>query len=290
MKYFNSLIDLYSILRKHNISYVHSQDSFSSFYALPICKITRIPLINSQIQDAGVSKGLFYFINKLILKSSDIIIANSQAGLNYYCLKKGFILYNLINRNRFTKTNGSLNDIIMNANFHDYKDHLTFIKAMKRLYEMNRVHSIGLIGDGPNKKVYEGIVNQMGLSNIVRFYGHIQNVEEVLVNYGIGVLSSTKKYREGLPNVLLEYIGAELIAVGSDVGGTNEIIKDNITGFLFDVENPDSLIKKIIYIQDNETKMNKIRSNALEMLENQHSPIKNTLAYKCLVTKYIDGK
>lgn len=278
-KIIETLYYLYKYTRKNKINIIHVQDSFSAFYGLPIAKIIRVPLVNGFIRHAGVSKGLGYYLEKIMLKYSSLIIANSKAGLDFYKSHDGYVIYNLINPSRFIATTGSLRDIVMNANFHHLKDHKTFFTAIKKLYDMKRIRSIGLIGDGPFRNKYIDIIKNLGLQKVVKFHGIIDNVEEIIACYGIGVLCSTLKYKEGISNSILEYMGAGLVAIGSDIGGTLEIIKDGINGYLFRTENPDSLVEKIIYVQNNEVKMHEIIKNATSILLTRHDPFENTKKY-----------
>lgn len=282
---FKTIINLYRFVKNNKIQIIYVQDNFSAFYALPVSKLLKIPFINGSIRHAGVSQGLDYYYEKIMLKSSSIIVSNSKAGLRFFQINNGFVIPNFIDLTRFKKSNRNLNNIIMNANFHDYKDHATFFKAMHLLYEQKRINKIGLIGDGPRKNTYEELVKKLGMSDLVTFYGHVNNIEEILPQYGIGVLCSTKKYKEGISNSLLEYMGSGLVAVGTNIGGTPEIIEDEITGFLFEPENEKSLYHKILFIQNNEEKMDHVIQAAYKNLEQNHSPAKNIQKYIAILER-----
>jgi len=245
---------------------VHVQDSFSAFYALPVVKLLGHKLVNGSIRHAGASHGWDYWFEKLLLLCSDTIISNSQAGLDFFRVK-GYVVYNFIDRNRFTKATGPLSCIVINANFSAYKDQMTLVIAGKRLLREGKIEKIGLIGDGKYRKLCELIVKTWGLQNQLIFYGHISNVEETLCEYGIGVLCSTKRYKEGISNSILEYMGTGLIAIGSDVGATSEIIIDNVNGFLFETENPESLYEKISFVLNHPCDMEHIRQEAYRTLD-----------------------
>ena len=50
---------------------------------------------------------------------------------------------------------------------------------------------------------------------------------------------------EGVPNVLLETAASGRICIGSNINGTKDVIDDNITGFLFEKGDAQSLIDKV---------------------------------------------
>lgn len=283
----HSIFRIWQLLRNIQPDIVHVQDNFSTFYVLFPSKLLGIPLVNGSIRHAGVSQGWDYTIERIYFMLSNIIIANSQAGLDYFHIKRGHVIYNLADFSRFGKTTGALTEIVMNANFHHLKDYTTFFKAMKKLNEKGRVTKVGLIGDGPTRLKYLELVQEWGLSGITTFYGFIDNVEETLTHYGIGVLSSTLKYKEGISNSLLEYMATGLIAVGSNVGGTAELVKDKVSGFLFEAENADSLVAKIVYIQDHPELREGIVAAALKQLAQNHSPENNVNKYMGIVNNYL---
>ena len=285
-----SLYKIYQICKKINQDIIHVMDSFSAFYAMPITKLLKIKFINGAIRHAGVSSGFEYKWERFLLKSADMIISNSKAGLKFYGLE-GKVLYNFIDRNRFQQTNASLKRIVMNANFSEYKDHLTLLKAAQLLFEENKIELISLIGDGKNRAFYESVAKTMGLEKKIKFLGYVDAVENELLNYGIGILCSTKKYKEGISNSILEYMGSGLIAIGPNIGGIPEIIEDGYNGFLYEPENHISLYNKIKYVLDHQNKMDEIINNAYKTLENQFNPnINCDLLYNWYETLAIRNK
>ena len=77
-------------------------------------------------------------------------------------------------------------------------------------------------------KAFRNINN---LQNAVFIYGIQNDIQHILSQATIGILSSTD---EGFPLSLLEYGLAKLPVVSTNVGYCPEIIKDNFTGLLFD--------------------------------------------------------
>lgn len=255
-----------TLIKEKQIDILHVQDSFSCFYALPVAKWNKVPLVNGMIRHAGVSKGLEYLFQKWMLNFSDFIVANSQAGLDFYKTKRGVVVYNLIDLSRFETTKGDIGNVIMVANFSQYKDQKTLLLAGSKLIKEGLVNKIGFIGEGSHKVTYEHLAKDLGIQENTIFYGRISNVEDEIKNYGIGVLCSTKKYREGISNSVLEYMGVGLIAVASDSGATKEIINHGVNGFLFEAEDHQSLyetLKSVFTLRD----LVEIKKNAKQTLE-----------------------
>lgn len=58
-------------------------------------------------------------------------------------------------------------------------------------------------------------------------------------------------YREGFPNVVLQAAAMKLPCVVTDINGSNEIIEDNINGFIIPTKNHKAIHDKMKYILDN---------------------------------------
>jgi glycosyltransferase involved in cell wall biosynthesis len=50
---------------------------------------------------------------------------------------------------------------------------------------------------------------------------------------------------EGMPNIILEAMACGLPVIASRVPGNDELVRNGATGFLFDLQEPDSLMKAI---------------------------------------------
>lgn len=254
---------------------VHTWDSLSSFYSYIPCKLLNIKLIDGSIRDAGIERGWEYLFKRFYLKRSDAIVANSFAGLRCYKVN-GSVVYNAINFLRFKEQEkNDLFNIVMTANFTDYKDHKTFINVAVKLVKINVVDYVYLIGEGKNKNYYQNYVPKDILERFI-FTGAVTNVEEYLAKCKIGVLCSTLRFKEGISNSVLEYMGAGLISISTDTGGTKEIIEDGINGFLVKTEDEKSLYEKIVYIKNNYHLLNNIIENAKQTVIGKFNYIKNT--------------
>ena len=81
-----------------------------------------------------------------------------------------------------------------------------------------------------------------GLSNI-RFTGHVDNVGDYLNVLNLFLYPSR---HEGLGSVLLDALEFGLPVVATRVGGIPEIIEDGVNGYLFEVNDIDSMLKAIL--------------------------------------------
>lgn len=77
---------------------------------------------------------------------------------------------------------------------------------------------------------------------------------------------------DGMPNTVLEAISLGLPVVASNVGGINEIIENDKTGFLVDnIFNEEEYLYKLEKCMNMRNKLNTLRTNAMKRLKEQHS-------------------
>lgn len=248
---------------------IHTWDSLSSFYSWLPCKFFNIKLIDGSIRDAGIEKGWQYYFKRFFLKMANSIIANSYAGLNAYQVN-GNVIYNAINYDRFLKNTGVTEfNILMTANFTDYKDHKTFLNASAELVNARIVDNVYLLGEGKHRSAHQEWINKAHpeISSRFIFTGAVKNVEEFLSKCKVGILCSTVAYKEGVSNAVLEYMAAGLVAIATDVGGTSEIIEHAVNGFLVEPGNPTAIVEIVIQIKDQQIDTNNIISNAMNTIK-----------------------
>jgi glycosyltransferase involved in cell wall biosynthesis len=107
------------------------------------------------------------------------------------------------------------------------KDYPNLLAAVSRLKD--RSHLLLIAGDGPLREFTEGLAAELGVSEQVRFLGIRKDVPQLMAAADAYVMSSAW---EGLPMVLLEAAASALPIVTTAVGGTDEIVRDGMNGFL----------------------------------------------------------
>lgn len=127
------------------------------------------------------------------------------------------------------------------------KDIMTLLKAFSKL-DLTKTR-LALVGDGEQLQELNEIVAVMGLSNCVRFFGFQKNRIEFLRGFDVFVLPSRS---EGIPRCLMEAMAAGVPIIATDIEGCRTLIKDNITGMLFQVGDYNSLAEKIVKLVKDE--------------------------------------
>ncbi len=93
----------------------------------------------------------------------------------------------------------------------------------------DRYLKVTLYGSGPNIRSLGKLLKYYSLENIVSFGGFTNNVTEIWEhNHGLALPS---RY-EGLPLAVVEAMLCGRICIVTDIAGNNEVIENNISGFI----------------------------------------------------------
>src|SRR4029077_18843448 len=87
-------------------------------------------------------------------------------------------------------------------------------------------------GEGALRAALEAHAARLGLDGVVEFLGRRNDVERVLADSDIAVLTSR---REGIPRAVLEAMASGLPVVATRVPGTREAVRHGKTGLLVEL-------------------------------------------------------
>jgi len=141
------------------------------------------------------------------------------------------------------------NPILLNvAHYIEQKSHSDLITAMNSIIDEYPDAHLFCVGRGPLKNEIKNEVSQQGLEDYITVTGFVTQ-EELYRYYSIADLFVLSSIREGLSIALIEAMAAELPVVATDIPGTNEIVKHNMTGKLVDKESPEQLANAVCDIK-----------------------------------------
>lgn len=104
-------------------------------------------------------------------------------------------------------------------------------------------YHLSMVGKGRLKEEIVKKVDRLNLSERVKFYGEINNVQQVMIEHDLLVLGS---YTEGCPNVVIEALSVGLPVVAFKVSGMKELIKDGFNGYVVQQNDLVSFKEKIV--------------------------------------------
>lgn len=213
--------------------------------------------------------GRFYdhVFGSLIVKSAKMNfgVSRSSAGfLKHIGAKKVKVMHNGIDYGPFQKITHNGDAKQKTKVTITYIGRLVFAKGVQDLISVvpSLVGDFQLliVGDGPYKHELEKLVCCKRLQNI-HFAGEQQpdQIPGILRRTDIFINPS---YSEGLPTTVLEACAAGCAVIATNVGGTNEIIQDGLTGILVEPGNLKDLATNINILISDKTRREDLGSNA----------------------------
>lgn len=133
-------------------------------------------------------------------------------------------------------------DIITVCNLIPLKRVQDIILAVDILNKKEKKISLCIVGDGIERKMLEGLVEDRGLQNQIYFAGWQSDVQTFLNQARIYVQAS---YAEGFSISLIEAIASGLIPITTLAGSEADYIKDGYNGYIFEIGNYEQLAEKI---------------------------------------------
>ena len=272
---FNSLALIFIILL-NNISIVHARSRAPAWSCLFATKITRRKFVTTFHGTYNFKNSIKKFYNSVMVRS-DLIIAGSNfifSHINknypkYLDLKKKFlVIFRGINVDYFdssttldTEENRLTSDwevdknkkmILMPGRLTAWKGQETFIEALNLVNKELGYESFNavILGSDQGRDIYtkkiKRLAEQYRLTSQLKFIEHCKNMPLAYKISDIVVSASVEP--EAFGRVAVEAQSMEKPIIASDIGGSNETIIDNVTGFLFQSGNAEALSKKIVEV------------------------------------------
>lgn len=217
---------------------------------------------------------IYYPIEKFLSRYTDILITINQEDYNraknkFYAKKVEYIhgigidtekiKHVLIDRKIKRKELGIPNNAIVLISVGELninKNHSIIIQAIKEINNSNIYYLI--CGQGNLEQELKNLSQKLNIEDRVKILGFRKDIYELLKTSDIFVFPSK---REGLSVALMEAICCELPVICSNIRGNNDLITNNVNGFL--VENKlNEYIDQIKYVtKNNEVKYNIMKKN-----------------------------
>jgi glycosyltransferase involved in cell wall biosynthesis len=163
-----------------------------------------------------------YFARKIICVSNTL-----EKDLNFFGHSASIVIYNvfaLVEGQEIVSENSSSEVCRLGCigRLAEVKNLTLAIDALKELSLIapQKLFSLSLIGEGPERENLESYARRLGLASKVHFLGYQEDIAGAL--NGIDIFIMTSLY-EGLPTALLEAINMGVPVVTTAVGGINEV-------------------------------------------------------------------
>ena len=265
---------LIGIILFFKISIVHARRRAPAWSCLFAAKLTNRKFVTTFHGTYNFSGKLKKFYNSVMVRS-DLIIAGSNFIFSHIkenysefltSQKKFLVIFRGINVDYFDPSTKLENDeknllqkwdindekkiILMPGRLTSWKGQELFIEAINQVkielgYEA--FHAV-ILGNDQGRDLYKKklirLTEQYRLTNQIKFIDHC---EDMALAYKVSdIVVSASIEPEAFGRVAVEAQSMEKLIIASNIGGSNETINDEKTGFLFKSGDADSLSKKII--------------------------------------------
>ena len=261
-----------------NINIVHARSRAPAWSCLIATKITGRKFVTTFHGTYNFKSNIKNFYNSVMLRSNLIIAGSnfifSHINENYSKYlkpeKKFLVIFRGINTDYYDpkkikekdeiqliskwKIDKEKKVILLPARLTAWKGHEIFLEALNKLKinESQKKFIAVILGSDQGRKIYKKrlirLVEQYRLINDVIF---IDNFELMPIAYKISdIVISSSIEPEAFGRVAVEAQAMEKPIIASNIGGSNETIIDEKTGFLYPAGNSDILSQKLSHIFD----------------------------------------
>ena len=261
-----------------NINIVHARSRAPAWSCLIATKITGRKFVTTFHGTFNFKSNIKKFYNSVMVRSNLIIAGSnfifSHINENYSKYlkpeKKFLVIFRGINTDYYDpkkikekdeiqliskwKIDKEKKVILLPARLTAWKGHEIFLEALNKLKinESQKKFIAVILGSDQGRKIYKKrlirLVEQYRLINDVIF---IDNFELMPIDYKISdIVISSSIEPEAFGRVAVEAQAMEKPIIASNIGGSNETIIDEKTGFLYPAGNSDILSQKLSHIFD----------------------------------------
>jgi N-acetyl-alpha-D-glucosaminyl L-malate synthase BshA len=230
------------------------------------------------------------------INESDAITAVSdnlkdETYKHFAITKEIDVIHNFVDVTRFSKKPIDGFRKVIAPNGEKILLHASNFREVKRVDDVIKVFAqvrkkisakLMMVGDGPERHMAEALARSLGVDEDVRFVGKQEQMEEILAVSDIFLLTS--EY-ESFGLAALEAMAAGEIVISTNAGGLPEIVQHNITGFMANVGDVDTMSKYAIDILQDEEKLQAMKEAAF--LHASNFDIKNIIPlYEKLYSRF----
>jgi glycosyltransferase involved in cell wall biosynthesis len=130
------------------------------------------------------------------------------------------------------------------------KGHKYLFRAVSEILSACPNIKVVVIGDGPMKHELMKTVNELGIHDVVRFFGYRTDAACLPFIFDVAVNPSISG--ETFGNILIEAMACRKPVIASDFSGFKEVVADGVTGILTEVHDTDAIAMAIKRIYEDE--------------------------------------
>jgi N-acetyl-alpha-D-glucosaminyl L-malate synthase BshA len=151
--------------------------------------------------------------------------------------------------------------------------HISNFREVKRIPDVVKIFNeiqkkvparLMMVGDGPEKAAAEQLVDALGLTDNVVFFGNSNEINEILCFSDLFLLPSQT---ESFGLAALEAMALGVPVISTKAGGLPEVNRDGYSGYMGNVGDVEDMAAKAVSILSDENKLSEFKQNALKVAQ-----------------------
>jgi glycosyltransferase involved in cell wall biosynthesis len=299
-----AILDMRRYIREYGLQLVHCFDVPTAIWGAPVGRLWGVPVIISQLSyrslnTAGEGRAL-RFADRI----STRIVVNCLAMQRHMTddegapLEKTYLCYNgvdtaIFHPGSFDPGPGALPEQLKGsivvgtiANLREEKGIDVLLKAYALLRKTTSGTKLFIVGDGPHREELEKLARELGIEDDTLFQMGKPDISAEMRALDIFVLPS---YSEAFSNALLEAMASGCAVVGSDIGGTPELIHDGENGLLFKCGSAEDLAAKLRTVVENAELRDRFKTVSARRAREEFSLERNLAGFRKLYLSLTKG-
>jgi len=239
---------LLSLIRRHRVDLLHTHEFRSNVFGLIAARLQGIPVITTVhgwiANDrrgkllTTVDRSMLRLFDHVVVVSRQLKNAVTRAGVNPRRIR---LVHNTLQMEHYRidrsqqplkKELGLSRDTALSAiigRLSPEKGHSDLLNAFSTVIGRGHDAHLAIIGIGPMEAFLRKQTAALGLEEKVHFSGFRKDMVDCYNSLDLVIQASCT---EGMPNVILEALAMGVPVIATDVGGTNEIVSDGVSGRL----------------------------------------------------------
>lgn len=159
------------------------------------------------------------------------------------------------------------------------------IRNFKKYFTLYPFDKLHIYGEGPEAKWISQFINIHNLNENIILWGFQRDKSQIFSNIDVLINAS---FTEGISNSILEAFSTKTFVIASNVSGNKELIKDKITGLIFNPYSGEDLLKQLLTYKGNKIPLETVIENARnEILNIYDIDLITKKIYQFLISKML---
>ena len=208
------------------------------------------------------------FIEKLalaVVKQFELVVVRGNKAREFLAEKNiknsVAIITGSVNSSEKIKSNNRGIDLIFVGRISPIKQVPQFIEITANISKTIPNVKAAVVGEGHLLSEMKEYAIKLGVENNIEFLGKKGNIEDILLNSKIFILTSKS---EGLSIALAEAMVAGVVPVVSDIGELGDLVMDGTNGYLVEPNNVSKHSEKVLMLLKDDTLRGKFSRQAIE--------------------------